>query len=93
MSYRILISGERADFTILKFDSGKNELTVAGNYAAPFNASWIEKSSSSGSTDHLIGLSEGEESGSLYTFEIDHTKQTSKFTSQQPTTGAPAHCT
>jgi hypothetical protein len=93
MSYRLLVSGERASFTTLEFDSVKKDLRVTGNYPAPFNASWIEKCSTTGNTDRLIGVSEGEEAGLLFTFEIENAGQTCKFTGEQPTLGAPAHCT
>lgn len=87
-----MISGERGDFTTLAFDPGNKELSVLANYAAPFNASWIEPFSSQGSIDRLIGLSEGVESGLLYSFEIDHAQKTCHITSQQSTFGAPGHC-
>ena len=92
MPYKILVSGERPSFTVLDFNDSKKELCVIENYPAPFNASWVEKSSHQGSTDSLIGLSEGEESGLLYTFQIDHAQKACKISSQQPSLGAPAHC-
>lgn len=92
MKRKLLISGERADFTTLAFDEDKAELRILANYPAPFNASWVELSSSKGGIDCLVGLSEGFESGSLYTFKIDHEHQTCTTTSSQPTLGAPAHC-
>ncbi|KAL4893489.1 putative isomerase YbhE [Aspergillus ambiguus] len=90
---KLLISGERADFTTLALDLDRKELSILANYAAPFNASWVELSSSQGSIDRLVGLSEGNESGLLYIFEIDHAQKTCKITSQQPTMGAPGHFT
>jgi hypothetical protein len=92
MKHKLLISGERADFTTLELDLEKKELRVLANYPAPFNASWIEPTSTKQSTDRLVGLSEGVESGLLFTFEIDHTAKACKITSQQPTLGAPGHC-
>ena len=92
MKRHLLISGDRSCFTTLSFDPKKEELILVANYPAPYNASWVEPSSSRGDVDRLIGLSEGEESGLLYTFEIDHSQKTCSITSQQPTLGAPAHC-
>ncbi|CAH0022326.1 unnamed protein product [Clonostachys rhizophaga] len=91
MSYTILLSGDRVNFTTVSFDANRKKLTVTANYPSPFNASWVEPSSSLGPIDRLIGLSEGIESGSLYTFEIDHQQQTCKITSLKTTLGAPAH--
>ncbi|CAG9957142.1 unnamed protein product [Clonostachys rosea f. rosea IK726] len=91
MSYTILLSGDRANFTTVSFDANQKKLAVTANYPSPFNASWVEPSSSLGPIDRLIGLSEGIESGSLYTFEIDHQQKTCKITSLQTTLGAPAH--
>lgn len=92
MQPKILISGDRANFTTLSFDLITKELSVLANYAAPDNASWVEPLSSHGSLDHLVGLSEGEEAGLVYSFEIDHAQETCKITSQQPTLGSPGHC-
>jgi hypothetical protein len=92
MKRTLLISGERADFTTLALDLDRKELSVLANYPGFFNVSWVERSSSQGSIDRLIGLSEGLERGLLYSFEIDHAGKTCKTTSQQPTLGAPAHC-
>ncbi|KIV98823.1 uncharacterized protein PV09_09436 [Verruconis gallopava] len=91
MFHKLLVSGDRADFTLLAFNPVNNELGVIANYKAPFNASWVEVSASTHDIDHLIGLSEGDESGLLYTFKIDHVRNTCEITSQQPTLGAPAH--
>lgn len=88
----LLISGDRADFTTLALDVDKQELSIVANYPSPFNVSWVELSSSLGTVDRLVGLSEGEESGLLYTFEIYHGEKTCKITSQKDTRGAPAHC-
>lgn len=92
MSYKLLVSGERANFTTLALDADKKELRAVANYPAPYNASWVEPCKSQGSTDRLIGLSEGEEAGLLYTFEVDHEREACRITSQQPTLGAPGHC-
>ncbi|KAI0886889.1 putative isomerase YbhE [Annulohypoxylon maeteangense] len=92
MKRMLLISGDRANITKLAFDPEKKELSVVSNYSAPPNVSWIEPSLSNRDVDRLIGISERSESGLLYTFEIDHTQETCKITSQQPTLGAPAHC-
>lgn len=92
MKRTLLISGHRANFTVLSFDSEKAELTAVANYPSPFNASWVEPFFSRRAVDSLIGLSEGIEDGLLYTFEIDHAKKSCRITSQQPTLGAPAHC-
>jgi len=92
MKRRLLVSGDRADFTTLTLDLDKKVLSVNANYPGPFNVSWVELSSSHGDVDRLVGLSEGIESGLLYTFEIDHSQKTCKITSQQTTLGAPAHC-
>ncbi|OJJ02458.1 hypothetical protein ASPVEDRAFT_151102 [Aspergillus versicolor CBS 583.65] len=91
MSYKLLVSGERANFTTLALDVDKKELRLLANYPAPHNASWVEPCKSQGSTDRLIGLSEGEEAGLLYTFEVDHEREACRITSQQPTLGAPGH--
>lgn len=92
MKPTLLLSGKRADFTTVALDLDKKELSIVANYPGPFNASWIEPSSSSGDVDRLIGISEDQPSGLLYTFEIDHAHKTCKITSQQPTLAAPAHC-
>lgn len=92
MKPTLLISGDRADFTTLTLDINKRELSIVANYPSPFNVSWVELSSSLGAVDRFVGLSEGEESGLLYTFEIDHEKKSCKITSQKDTGGAPAHC-
>ncbi|GAT26303.1 hypothetical protein RIB2604_02008850 [Aspergillus luchuensis] len=92
MQYRLLLAGDRADFTTLEFDQKRGKLSILANYAAPFNASWVELSSSQRGLDQLVGLSEGNESGLLYTFEIDHLKKDYTITSQLPTLGAPGHC-
>lgn len=92
MKPTLLISGNRAHFTTLALDLEKKELSIVANYPAPTNASWVEPSSSDGDICRLVGLSEDDESGLLYTFEIDHAQKTCKITSQQPTLGAPAHC-
>lgn len=92
MMHRLLISGERKSFTILSFDDEEGELRKLVDFPAPYNASWVELSSSQGDRQCLIGLSEGEESGLLYTFEIDPEKLDCTLTSQQATLAAPAHC-
>lgn len=89
---KLLISGDRANFTTLALDLGKKQLSILANYTAPSNASWTERSSSDGRIDRLIGLSEDDESGLLYSFEIDHEQKTCNITSQKPTLGAPGHC-
>lgn len=92
MKRTLLISGQRANFTTLCLDVDKRELSILAEYAAPFNVSWVEPWSSHGDVDRLVGLSEGSESGLLYTFEIDHAQKTCNITSQKPTLGDPAHC-
>lgn len=92
MIHRLLVSGERKSFTTLSFDDGNGELRKLVDFPAPYNASWVELSSSQEDRQCLIGLSEGEESGFLYTFEIDHERLKCTLTSQQATLGAPAHC-
>lgn len=92
MKVKLMVSGDRADFTTLELDLAKRELAILANYAAPFNASWVEPYSSQGSIDRMIGLSEGEESGTLFTLEIDHAQKTCSITSLQETLGAPGHC-
>lgn len=92
MKRTLLVSGQRANFTTLSLDVDKRELSILAEYPGPFNVSWVEPSSSQGHVDRLIGLSEGEDSGLLYTFEIDHTQKTCNITSQKSTLGAPAHC-
>lgn len=92
MKPTLLISGDRANFTTLSLDVAKRQLSLVANYPAPENASWVEPASSHGDVDRLVGLLEGEESGLLYTFEIDHEQKRCKITSQQPTLGAPGHC-
>ncbi|KAI8668541.1 hypothetical protein NCS55_00880300 [Fusarium keratoplasticum] len=91
MKPMLLLSGDRANFTTVAVDFEKDELKVLANYPAPYNVSWAEPVSSHGNIDRLVGLSEGEESGLLFTFEVDHAKETCRITSQQPTLGAPAH--
>lgn len=91
MKPTLLISGDRADFTTLALDVERKKLSLVANYPAPANASWVEPTSSHGDVDRLVGLSEGEESGLLYTFEINHAQKTCKITSQKPTLGAPGH--
>jgi hypothetical protein len=92
MSCKLLLSGDRPTFTTLALDVAKKELRLLADYPAPFNASWVELVASQGSVDRLVGLSEGTESGLLYTFEIDHHRKACRTTSQQQTRGAPAHC-
>lgn len=92
MKRTLLISGQRANFTTLSLDIDKRELNILADYPGPFNVSWVEPSSSHGDVDRLIGLSEGDDSGLLYTFQIDHAQKTCNITSQKPTLGAPAHC-
>lgn len=89
---KLLVSGDRADFTTLEFDTENRELRFLTNYAAPHNASWTEISCSHKSIDYLVGISEEDESGLLYTFQIDHDQQSYQITSQQQTPAAPAHC-
>ncbi|RMJ05056.1 hypothetical protein CDV36_014277 [Fusarium kuroshium] len=91
MGPKLLLSGDRANFTTVAVDLEKGELKVLANYLAPYNVSWAEPVSSHGNIDRLVGLSEGEESGLLFSFEIDHAHETCRITSQQPTLGAPAH--
>ena len=90
MTRRLLLSGEREDFTILAFVA--DQLTVRSHHKAPFNVSWTEHVCSVDGIDHFIGLSEGEESGLVFTFIIDVDNEECIITSQQPTLGAPAHC-
>lgn len=92
MKRKLLISGDRTEFTTLEFDDSKLDLHVLGNYKAPHNASWIERISTNGNIDQLIGLSEGDERGLLYSFEVDHIHRTCTITSCLPTLGAPGHC-
>lgn len=92
MERKILLSGDRDDFTVVAFDTDKQTLRVIANHPAPANASWIEPESEYGGVARFVGLSEGKADGLLYTFEIDHAKNTCKITSQQPTLGNPAHC-
>ncbi|KAM0489703.1 hypothetical protein ACHAP8_012312 [Fusarium lateritium] len=91
MKPSLLLSGDRANFTTLAVDLQKGEITIIADYPAPENVSWVEPESSNEDVDRLIALSEGEESGLLFTFELDHSKKTCNITSQQPTLGAPAH--
>lgn len=92
MPLKLLISGDRAHFTTLAFDPNKQKLKTVAHYPAPYNVSWVEPMSLQGHVDRLVGLSEGEESGLLFTFEIDHKLRQCRMTSQEPTLGAPAHC-
>lgn len=92
MKRTLLISGHRANFTTLALDVDKRKLSITAEYPAPYNVSWVEPSSSNGHIDRLVGLSEGSESGLLYTFEIDHALKTCHITSQKSTLGDPAHC-
>ncbi|KAI7783109.1 hypothetical protein LA080_012563 [Diaporthe eres] len=91
MKRTLLISGQRANFTTLSLDVDKRELSILAEYPAPYNVSWVEPWSSNGDVDRLIGLSEGTESGLLYTFEIDHARKRCNITSQKSTLGDPAH--
>lgn len=92
MSYKLLISGDREEFTTLALDADAKKLSIIANYQAPYNVSWVERSSSCGDVDRLIGFSEGLEKGFIFTFDMDHSKSTFNYTSQQPCLGAPAHC-
>lgn len=92
MIRKLLLSGDRSEFTTLQFDDSKGKLSILAHYAAPHNASWVELSSSDGELDGFFGLSEGDDSGLLYTFEINHFRKTSVMTSCMPTLGAPGHC-
>ncbi|RSL45008.1 hypothetical protein CEP54_014454 [Fusarium duplospermum] len=91
MKPKLLLSGDRANFTTVAVDLEKGELKVLASHPAPYNVSWAEPVSSHENIHRLVGLSEGEESGLLFTFEIDHVQGTCRITSQQPTLGAPAH--
>ena len=93
MTHKLLISGGRDNFDVLIFDSNAGTLELSHSYPAPFNASWTEPIISQGDVDSLLGLSEGDDAGLIYTFEIDHEKKRCNITSQQPTLGAPAHLT
>ncbi|KAF2014258.1 putative isomerase YbhE [Aaosphaeria arxii CBS 175.79] len=90
-SHKLLLSGDRANFTIIEFNSTGKEISILAEYPSPYNASWIEVASSHGNISNLVGLSEGEDVGLLYTFQIDHAHKTCQITSQQPTLGAPGH--
>lgn len=92
MQHRLLISGQRSSFTTLSFHDESKQLNILAEYEAPSNASWVEPWSCKDNLTKSIGLSEGEDTGLLYTFEIDHEKQKCRITGQQPTRGAPAHC-
>ncbi|KFZ06244.1 hypothetical protein V501_07588 [Pseudogymnoascus sp. VKM F-4519 (FW-2642)] len=91
MQYRLLVSGDRDHFTTLAFDPSTKRLSILADYPAPFNASWVNPISLHNGIDYLVGLSEGEEAGSLYCFDINHARESCKITSEQPTLGAPAH--
>ena len=88
----LLLSGERSNLTVVEFDTDSHKLAVTAEYPAPFNVSWTEPLPSEEKLDHLVGLSEGEESGLIFTFDIDHGINTCEITRQQETLGAPAHC-
>ncbi|WVQ89383.1 hypothetical protein IAS59_003140 [Cryptococcus gattii] len=92
MGYRLIVSGDRPTFTVLEFDPAHSALKVERNYPAPYNCSWLEKSpfrqQSDSAVDKLFALSEGEEKGELFTFELDG--KDIKITSREPTLGAPA---
>lgn len=94
MGYRLIVSGDRPTFTVLEFDPAHSALKVERNYPAPYNCSWLEKSpfrqQSDGAVDKLFALSEGEEKGELFTFQLDG--KNIKITSREPTLGAPAQC-
>lgn len=91
MTGKILISGDRADFTTLELDESANKLRILANYTAPHNANWTELVSSPGGVDHFIGISESEDSPKVYTFQIDHAQQTCQITSQRSTSDGPCH--
>lgn len=94
MGYRLIASGDRPSFTVLEFDPVQSALKLEHNYPAPHNCSWLEKSpfrqESDGTVDKLFALSEGDEKGELFTFELDG--KDVKITSREPTLGAPAQC-
>lgn len=92
MARRLLLSGDRADFTVLRLDTERESLSVEGSYEAPHNASWIEPVFSEGDVSGFVGLSEGDDEGLLYTFVNDDNERTCVITSNQQTSGAPAHC-
>lgn len=92
MSRTLLLSGDRAEFSALCFDTKTKKVILLGSYAAPKNASWVEFLSSQGDTKHFIGLSETEDLGWLYSFEINEVQKTCQITSREPTSGDPAHC-
>jgi hypothetical protein len=92
MRYKLLVSGARDHFTTLAFDTSTKRLSILADYAAPFNVSWVEPITSNDGIDFLVGLSEVDDTGSLYSFAIDHLHKTCRVTSEQPTLGAPAHC-
>ncbi|EAL20712.1 hypothetical protein CNBE0770 [Cryptococcus deneoformans B-3501A] len=92
MGYRLIASGDRPSFTVIEFDPAQSALKLEHNYPAPHNCSWLEKSpfrqENDGTVDKLFALSEGDEKGELFTFEL-HGEDV-KITSREPTLGAPA---
>lgn len=94
MGYRLIASGDRPSFTVIEFDPAQSALKLEHNYPAPHNCSWLEKSpfrqENDGTVDKLFALSEGDEKGELFTFEL-HGEDV-KITSREPTLGAPAQC-
>lgn len=92
MQRKLLISGDRASFTTLTFDEDSGSISITADYAAPHNVSWTEPVSSNHDVSFLLGLSEQDDQGLIYTFEINHERKTCEITSQQPTLGAPGHC-
>ncbi|OXC67696.1 hypothetical protein AYX13_03782 [Cryptococcus neoformans] len=92
MGYRLIASGDRPSFTVLEFDPAQSALKLEHNYPAPHNCSWLEKSpfrqGGDSTVDKLFALSEGDEKGELFTFELDGKDVT--ITSREPTLGAPA---
>lgn len=91
MRPKLLVSGDRRNFTTLSLDTLRGKLSVVANYAALPNASWVELSSRHGDLDRFIGVSEHGYIGSLYTFEIDHAWKTIKITSDRFTREGPVH--
>ncbi|ODO10048.1 hypothetical protein I350_02273 [Cryptococcus amylolentus CBS 6273] len=89
---RLLISGDRSTFTTLQFDPVRRSLQVKHDYPAPYNCSWLEISpfarENGAAWDKLFALSEGQEVGEVFTFEL-HGEEL-EITSRAPTLGAPA---
>jgi hypothetical protein len=66
MQSATLLSGDRANYTVVAFDAEKQELNAIASYPAPYNVSWAERESTRGHVDRFVGLSEGRSRASVH---------------------------